>query len=225
MKACILNSFDACCDWSKPKQSRRETWWWNNEVDFAIKEKRKLWKIWKKGGSKELYLAASAEQSMQFIQQRKRHLKLGFLTSMKKTNYTDIMGEKYIRNDDGRIANKENEKLDIWKNYFKTLLNAEFPWDESSLPSIDPVLGPSIQITNEMVQTSINHLKSGKAAGPSGIVVEMLKAASNSIVPHISTLLIKSFNATKFRMTGTGLTLSISTKIKVMHWIVVTIEV
>ena len=38
-----------------------------------------------------------------------------------------------------------------------------------------------------MVQASINHLKSSKAAGPSGIV-EMLKAASNSIVPHISTL-------------------------------------
>ena len=44
LKACILNSFDVCCDWSNPKQSRREIWQWNNEVDFAIKEKRKLWK-------------------------------------------------------------------------------------------------------------------------------------------------------------------------------------
>ena len=90
-----------------------------------------------------------------------------------------------IRNDDGRIANEEN---DIWKKHYKTLLNAEFFWDESSLFSLDPVLGTSIQFTNEMVQASINHLKSSKAAGPSGIVVEMLKAASNSIVPHISTL-------------------------------------
>ena len=39
----------------------------------------------------------------------------------------------------------------------------------------DDVLGSSIQITNEMMQASINHLKSGKAEGPSGIVVEMLK--------------------------------------------------
>ena len=38
------------CPWHK------ETWWWNNEVDNVIKEKRKAWKLWKNGGSKEEYL-------------------------------------------------------------------------------------------------------------------------------------------------------------------------
>ena len=34
------------------------TWWWNNNIDIAVKEKRRLWKNWKEGGSKEVYLEA-----------------------------------------------------------------------------------------------------------------------------------------------------------------------
>ena len=53
----------------------------------------------------------------------------------------------------------------------------------------DPVMGPAIQIDNGMITAAINHLKSGKAAGPTGMVAEMLKAAGDCIVPHLSKLL------------------------------------
>ncbi|XP_066920323.1 craniofacial development protein 2-like [Clytia hemisphaerica] len=45
LKNSILESFDTSCGWSKPHQRRRETWWWNERVDTAVKEKRRLWKI------------------------------------------------------------------------------------------------------------------------------------------------------------------------------------
>jgi hypothetical protein len=203
LKACILDSFDTCCGWSNPKQNRRETWWWNNEVELAIKEKRKLWNVWKRGGSKEPYLAAkrrakhavytaktaASEASFSNLHEKDKLNHVFRLARKMRSENQDIIGEKCIRNEQGIIAYEEKEKLDIWKNHYENLLNAEFPWDEPSLSSADPVLGPSIQISDEMVQASINHLKSGKAAGPSGIVVEMLKAAGNGIVPHISTLI------------------------------------
>ena len=52
----------------------------------------------------------------------------------------------------------------------------EFPWNESSLSVAHPNIGPAICITDEMVSASINHPKSGKAAG-------------DQIVPHISNLI------------------------------------
>ena len=45
---------------SKNHNWRKETWWWNDEVDAAIKEKRRAWKEWKKGGCRDTYNRAKA---------------------------------------------------------------------------------------------------------------------------------------------------------------------
>ena len=37
---------------------RKQTWWWDIAVNDAVKEKRRLWKIWRNGGSKEDYVLA-----------------------------------------------------------------------------------------------------------------------------------------------------------------------
>ena len=58
LKDCLLEASDSVCGWTKGPVRRRETWWWNRDVDNAVKEKRRLWKEWKQGGSKEPYLAA-----------------------------------------------------------------------------------------------------------------------------------------------------------------------
>ena len=42
----------------------------------------------------------------------------------------------------------------------------------------DPVVGPAIHV--EMVVKAITKMKTGKAAGPSGIVQEMLKASGDT---------------------------------------------
>ena len=43
-----------------------------------------------------------------------------------------------------------------------------------------PLDGPPIPITIEMVKKAISKMKSGKSAGPSGKVVEMIKAAGDT---------------------------------------------
>ena len=43
----------------------------------------------------------------------------------------------------------------------------------------DPVLGPPLLITKEMVVKSICKMKNGKASGPLGVVTKMLKASSS----------------------------------------------
>ena len=51
-----------------------------------------------------------------------------------------------------------------------------------------PLEGPPIQITIDMVKKAISKMKSGKAAGPSGIVVEMIKAAGDTGATMIGDL-------------------------------------
>ena len=59
-------------------------------------------------------------------------------------------------------------------------MNVEFEWDPDHLSDEPPVEGPSNPITINMVKKAISQMKSGKAAGPSGIVVEMIEAAGDT---------------------------------------------
>ena len=51
-----------------------------------------------------------------------------------------------------------------------------------------PVEGPSEPITSEMITTAINKMASGKTAGSSGIVVEMLKPLGVAGVAEVCDL-------------------------------------
>ena len=55
----FLEAANEICGWKRGGCSRhKETWWWSNDVGNAVKEKRKAWKQWKSGGTKEEYLKA-----------------------------------------------------------------------------------------------------------------------------------------------------------------------
>ena len=69
--------------------------------------------------------------------------------------------------------------MGAWAEHYERLLNVEFDWDPDHLSNEPPLEGPPIPITIDMVKKAISKMKSGKAAGPSGIVVEMIKAAGD----------------------------------------------
>ena len=52
----------------------------------------------------------------------------------------------------------------------------------------NPLLGPPLLITMEMVVKSICKMQSGKASGPPGVVTEMLKASSDLYIELIAYL-------------------------------------
>ena len=58
LKNNLLSTTNEVCGLTKKSHIKRTTWWWDDDVDRLITEKRKLWKAWKAGGSKEPYLAA-----------------------------------------------------------------------------------------------------------------------------------------------------------------------
>ena len=69
-------------------------------------------------------------------------------------------------------------------------LNVEFEWDPEHLSDEPPLEGPSIPITIDMVKKAISKMKSGKAASPSGVLVEMIRAVGDTGVTMIRDLAI-----------------------------------
>ena len=74
------------------------------------------------------------------------------------------------------------------------LLNVEFEWDQDHLSYQPPVEGPPIPITIDMVKKAISQMKADKAPGPSGILVEMIRAAGDmgaSMIRDLAVAIIR----------------------------------
>ena len=68
----------------------------------------------------------------------------------------------------------------------------EFEWDPEHLSNETPLEGPSIPNTILMVKKVISKMKFSRAAGPSGVVVEMTRAAVDTGATVIRDLAIHS---------------------------------
>ena len=98
---------------------------------------------------------------------------------MRKEN-VDVVGDKPVKKDTGEMSLSKEAKPNAWSEHYIRLLNIEFDWDPDHLSNKTPLEGPLIPITIDMVKKAISKMKSGKAAGPLGIVVEMIKAAGDT---------------------------------------------
>ena len=85
-------------------------------------------------------------------------------------------------------------KQKAWLEHYQRLLNVEFDWDPDHLSHQSPVESPPIPITIDMVKKAISQMKAGKAPGPSGIVVEMIRAAGDmgaSMIRDLAAAIIR----------------------------------
>ena len=58
LKQDLLSATEKTCWWTREGIWRKQTWRWNETVSKDISEKRRLWNLWKTGGSKDKYLNA-----------------------------------------------------------------------------------------------------------------------------------------------------------------------
>ena len=94
---------------------------------------------------------------------------------MDRTNQ-DVVGEKCVRNDAGELSLSDDDKMKAWVEHYSILLNVEFEWLTDLLPEVPPVEGPPSPVTVTHIRKALGKMKQGKATGPSGVILEMLKA-------------------------------------------------
>ena len=72
-----------------------------------------------------------------------------------------------------------NLKKKIRLGHYQRLLNVEFDWFPEHLFDKPPVEGLPFPVPTDMVKKAISQMEVGKATGPAGIVVEMIRAAGD----------------------------------------------
>ena len=99
-----------------------------------------------------------------------------------------------------RIKNRElpvslsDEKMKTWVEHYARLLQVEFEWPSDLLPEAAPVEGPASPVTMDIICKALHKMKRGKAAGPSGVIDEMLKASSEEGITMLSHLTEEAFS-------------------------------
>src|SRR2546425_13216685 len=94
----------------------------------------------------------------------------------------DISGSGCVRRIDGRTVVEKEGIMQRWKEYYEQLLNEKFDWNKDNIGSIDVMNREEASMDERLisvyeVRLAIGKAKSGKAAGPSGVAADMLKAA------------------------------------------------
>ena len=93
-----------------------------------------------------------------------------------------------------KLGERRGRKQNAWAEHYERLLTLEFDWDPDHLSNKPPLEGLPIPIAIDMVKKAISKMKSGKAAGSSGIVVEMIKAAGDTdatMIRDLATAIIR----------------------------------
>jgi len=169
LKAPLLEAAGKSCGFSKGHQWKRETWWWNDNVEDAISLKRARFKVYKslnKANKTEeakkaklayneakrlakhtVWLAKSAAEKETFANISPNDSSIFKLAKqMDKTNQ-DVVGEKCVRNHDGELSLCDEDKMKAWVEHYSRLLNVEFEWPCDQLPEVPPKAGPPPPVT------------------------------------------------------------------------------
>ena len=206
LKSPLLETAKEVCGLSSKHAWRKETWWWNKTVEAAITEKRSRFKAYnalrKRENCKSHKVSAFPEisKAKEDYLIAKRHAKhvvwqakvqaseeafkptdtqgsniFRIAKQMERENQ-DIVSENCVFNDAGDLCLTDEQKMSAWVEHYSKLLNIEFEWPTHLLPEVPPVAGDPPPVTSDQICKALNKMKSGKAAGPSGIIAEMLKA-------------------------------------------------
>ena len=92
----------------------------------------------------------------------------------------DVVGGGCVKDTEGKIVFEEEKLMEVWRAHYDKLSNEEFPWNRDTLTEVNAVSGPSEKISFEEVKAAVKKMRSNKAAGPSGVVADMLKAAGDA---------------------------------------------
>ncbi|XP_035664606.1 uncharacterized protein LOC118408089 [Branchiostoma floridae] len=192
------------------KGQRKATKWWNDEVKEAVREKKRLYKVWVKSQTQEDYVKyrlarrkskrevkhakdASWKTYGQELSELCKRSPREFYRSVKAMRLRD---EPYnptpvINDQDGNPIYEEDKIKQRWEQYFRDLLN---PVDENSShirfnPSYPEHTEPNI--LEEEVRRAVKTSPKNKAAGVDGIPVEAITACGETGIRWLTNIFQK----------------------------------
>uniref|UniRef100_A0A6A7FPU9 Retrovirus-related Pol polyprotein LINE-1 n=1 Tax=Hirondellea gigas TaxID=1518452 RepID=A0A6A7FPU9_9CRUS len=185
---------DVCGETTGKRRIERETWWWSEVVQQAIREEKKLFKVWQKmgRGTIEINIRREVARAKRVAWERwsedlegpEGKGKMFRIAKQMRKDRKDIVGAMFIKDEAGDIKVEERGIMERWKRYFEQLLNEE---NEYEIEEIDRTEGPIGNITEEEVRMALRGMKNN-APGPTGLTSGMLKKLGNIRVVELTTI-------------------------------------
>ena len=212
IKTGLLKTTEEVCGTILSRRWCHETRWWNEHVEKSIAAKRKAFKDWK--GTRTSYNAVKcmARHAVHYAHQEAnknvcknidpKSSEVCHLANQFRKKNADVVGDEPVKNLAGEMSMSEDWKQKAWLEHYQRLLNVQFDWDPDHLSEEPPVEGPLIPITIDMVKKAVFQMKAVKTQGPSGLVVEMIRAAGDTGASMIHDLAAAIIRDGKVPLTG-----------------------
>lgn len=190
----------------------KESWWWNEKVASAIQRKKlsfreyqcykgddevvreQLYQAYKtaKKDSKAAVAEAQNEATSSLydeLQTPDGAKNIFKIAAQRRYQSKDIVAPKYINDSDDKLITDDVKIVERWQEYYKKLLNEEYPASRVHLETpVDVVIDP---LSNEEVLEAVSRMKKGKSAGPDDIPVEFWLECGPEGVEFLRTLFDK----------------------------------
>jgi len=206
IKDCIQTAAMEALGYSE-KTQRKKPYWWDEEIEMDIMNKKKKYISYLNTKSNE---DETAYKEAQKIVRRKIAQKKNESWEKKCNKINMYIGGQ--KSTEGWKAIKElrqNKRKDLispipltkWDEYYKDLLteNRDQFKDENVQPNIHTAASP-IRITTSEVAKACKDLKNGKAPGPGNIPAELIKNGTSKLYQHLTNLFQTCMNGREIPM-------------------------
>ncbi|CAH2108403.1 unnamed protein product [Euphydryas editha] len=178
----------------------KDTWWWNEEVQTILKEKKNAFKEWKRvedGNDREKEIKRSeyknnkkkAKKAVAIARAKVQDKLYDFLAHKVKKIFLEyqereserLMQEilnnnmKCIKDEAGKILTNDEEIKGRLKRYFNKLMNEENEWS-GVLEHVRSNEGMVKEVSIKEVKMAVQSMKNGTAVGPDCIPAEVWKS-------------------------------------------------
>jgi hypothetical protein len=201
------------------KGSRREakdTWWWNDEVQKVIREKKdcfrclyldrsaanmEKYKVAKKAAKRAVSEARGRayEDLYQRLNTKEGERDIYKMAKFRERKTRDVNEVKCIKDGDDQLLVKDEAIKRRWREYFDNLYNGEV---ESSTIELDDSFDDTSmcfvrRIQESEVKEALRRMKGGKAMGPDGIPIEAWRGLGDVAIVWLTKLFNLIFRSNK----------------------------
>ena len=188
------------------QKGNRETWWWNEEVQESIKEKKEVKKAWdkireenikkiykeKKSKAKKAVAMAKGrvyDDLYARLETKEIEKELYRLARQRDRAGKDVQHVKVIKDENRNVIVNSEAVLKRWKEYFEKLMNEENNRDPRTEEA--EVVNEEVNcVRREEVKNALRRMKKGKVVGPDKLPVKVWKCMGKMRIKF----LIRLFN-------------------------------
>jgi hypothetical protein len=198
------------------KREAKDTWWWNDEVQRAIREKKECfkrlhhdksvaniegYKIAKRVAKRAVSVAKGQAYDglYQRLGTKEGEKDIYRMARIRERKTRDINQIKCIKDGTDRLLVKDEEIKDRWREYFDKLFNGENEGPALELDdSFDDTNRRFVRRIQEAeIGEALKRMKGGKAMGPDGIPIEVWRYLGARAIVWLTKLFNLIFRSNK----------------------------